>query len=455
MRYGTGFPCPSDPCSQSSADFIMVSYINFPSSIIFLECLLIQSSWLLSLHPSVMESHPLGNDISAWDSEEEVVVKQLDLRDHEHSKPTDEMIADAGYPAETHDVVTPDGYILRLHRIPHDRDGVYNNSRPLVFLMHGLLSSSADWVVTGPGAGLAFILSDEGYDVWLGNYRGNTYSHDHVNNSITKKEYWAFSWDEMAQYDLPTMIEHTLQVTGHKDLYYIGHSMGTITYYTACNYHPWIPEATKLMVGYGAHTVVPNMISPVISMMAYFADDIQSLLNYLGIYEFLPSNWLMEWWATKVCDENMVYLRICENLMFLVAGYNQNEMNTTMLPYILSHVPAGTSTMNMIHYAQSVNTGGWAGYDYGSEKLNMERWNATKPPNYRYDVITAPTVLFWAENDWLVVPKDEKYLASKLPNLVANYKVDEPAYTHLDFLWGVHNLKKVYGPTLDIMKQFS
>ena len=118
------------------------------------------------------------------------------------------------------------------------------------------------------------------------------------------------------------------------------------------------------------------MISPVISLMSHFANDIQWLLDYLGLYDFLPSNWLMEWWAAKVCDEKMMHHGICENIMFLVAGYNENEMNSTLLPYILSHVPAGTSTMNMMHYAQSVNTGGWAGYDYGSDKMNMKQWNS-------------------------------------------------------------------------------
>ena len=35
------------------------------------------------------------------------------------------------------------------------------------------------------------------------------------------------------------------QVTGQTKFHYIGHSMGTLTYFTACNYHPWIANATK------------------------------------------------------------------------------------------------------------------------------------------------------------------------------------------------------------------
>ena len=51
-----------------------------------------------------------------------------------------------GYPAEVHQVITSDGYLLELHRIPHGAAGPSEN-RPPVLLQHGLLGSSADWVL--------------------------------------------------------------------------------------------------------------------------------------------------------------------------------------------------------------------------------------------------------------------------------------------------------------------
>jgi lysosomal acid lipase/cholesteryl ester hydrolase len=67
------------------------------------------------------------------------------------------MIKDAGYPVEVHETTTEDGYILQMHRIPH---GVANGPGPgqgtktPIYLQHGLLCSSADWVIPGPGKGL-------------------------------------------------------------------------------------------------------------------------------------------------------------------------------------------------------------------------------------------------------------------------------------------------------------
>ena len=62
------------------------------------------------------------------------------------------MIAKEGYPCETHTVITEDCYILEMHRIPYGKQsppeaGV---TKPVVYLQHGLLASSADWVMGIP-----------------------------------------------------------------------------------------------------------------------------------------------------------------------------------------------------------------------------------------------------------------------------------------------------------------
>lgn len=62
------------------------------------------------------------------------------------------MIRQAGYPAEAHVIETKDGYLLTLHRIPGDK-----GQRP-VLLQHGLLCSSADWVIPGKDKGLGITL---------------------------------------------------------------------------------------------------------------------------------------------------------------------------------------------------------------------------------------------------------------------------------------------------------
>ncbi|CAG2060980.1 unnamed protein product [Timema podura] len=104
-----------------------------------------------------------------------------------------EIIEKYGYTAQTHTVVTEDSYILTLHRIPGRQINQDDGVKPrVVLVLHGLLASSATFVELGPEKGLGFILSDEGFDVWLGNFRGNTYSRQHVRPDIPHHVYWNF-----------------------------------------------------------------------------------------------------------------------------------------------------------------------------------------------------------------------------------------------------------------------
>lgn len=74
----------------------------------------------------------------------------------------------------------------------------------------------------------AFLLSDAGYDVWLGNFRGTRYSQTHRTLSINDPQFWDFSYPELGIYDLHSQFSLVVNTTGLK-VRYIGESLGTIT----------------------------------------------------------------------------------------------------------------------------------------------------------------------------------------------------------------------------------
>ena len=79
-----------------------------------------------------------------------------------------------GYVHEEHVVTTEDGYMLTLHRIlPKAVEASAKDvTRTSVYLQHGLLTSSELFVcVTDVNCCLPFVLTEAGYDVWLGNNR--------------------------------------------------------------------------------------------------------------------------------------------------------------------------------------------------------------------------------------------------------------------------------------------
>ncbi|CAL9748983.1 unnamed protein product [Musa acuminata subsp. burmannicoides] len=134
-----------------------------------------------------------------------------------------------GYKCEEHEVTTKDGYILGVQRIPVGRSPARNGgSGTPILLQHGLFMDGLGWLLSSPDESLGYILADEGYDVWIANSRGTKHSLGHTIFSSDDPEYWDWSWDELAEYDLPATVEYVYGHTGKQKLHYVGHSLGTL-----------------------------------------------------------------------------------------------------------------------------------------------------------------------------------------------------------------------------------
>lgn len=60
----------------------------------------------------------------------------------------------------------------------------------VLLLQHGLEDCSDMWVMNSADRAPAIILARLGWDVWLGNNRGNYYSHQHAYLDNNSKEYY-------------------------------------------------------------------------------------------------------------------------------------------------------------------------------------------------------------------------------------------------------------------------
>lgn len=77
---------------------------------------------------------------------------------------------------------------------------------------------------------LAFQLVEAGYDVWLGNNRGNSNSRDHeFLDPMDQKDskYWDFSIQEMGLYDTKAQVSKIQNLTGFQKITYVGYSHGS------------------------------------------------------------------------------------------------------------------------------------------------------------------------------------------------------------------------------------
>lgn len=214
-----------------------------------------------------------------------------------------ELIESHGFNAETHYVTTEDGYILAVHRIVQKqrRPQGPNGPRKPILLQHGLLSSSVDWLINSPtdepewfdlnrydidgrqeldfeidfgqnfknsvSNNLGFALAKQGYDVWLSNSRGNTYSANHTKFNPKEKVFWQFTFDELVKYDLPAVISLVLNQTNQTELGYIGHSQGTAIMFGLLATKPEYNDIVKPFIALAPVASVGHVESPI----RYFA----------------------------------------------------------------------------------------------------------------------------------------------------------------------------------------
>ena len=138
----------------------------------------------------------------------------------------EQICEENGFAFEIHEVTTDDGYILNVFRIPGVISEHSHVEKPPVLLQHGLFDSAICWIVNYADVAPAFVAARAGYDVWLGNSRGNTFSraHSKYDPDHDKKEFWNFSWFEMGAHDLPAVIDMIQTKTDGQKVAYVGHS---------------------------------------------------------------------------------------------------------------------------------------------------------------------------------------------------------------------------------------
>lgn len=365
---------------------------------------------------------------------------------------TSTLIKSKGYPCEEHDVVTQDGYILSISRIPYSPKLIKkNNAKKIVLLQHGLLDASSTWVINFPEQSLGFVLSDSGYDVWLGNMRGNRYGLRHKHLKSNQSEFWDFSWSDMARYDLTALVDYILKTTLQKELIYVGHSQGTMIGFAEFGTNVNLAAKIKLFVALGPVSTVKYIKSPIryIAKMGAYSNQ-NVWFKLFGRKDFLPSSTKMDWLADKLCNFKITDRMLCANILFLFCGPSK-YMNHSRIAVYTTHDPAGTSVKNLAHFSQAVISGKFQMFDYG-EVQNILRYNQSSPPLYDLTKMNVPTALYWAKNDWLADPIDVHFIRKNLPNIVDDYEIMD--WDHLDFLLAVNAKKCLYERILKLIEKY-
>lgn len=141
------------------------------------------------------------------------------------------IITEQGYLFEKHKIRTLDGYINTAWRIRSQNSLL---KRPVI-INHGLLDNCYSFLALNKTHALPYLLADEGYDVWLTNNRGSTFSIEHevLDSWDFGSSFWDFSFDELAKFDLPAHVQYVLDITKTEKIDFIGHSQGAFQFMMA------------------------------------------------------------------------------------------------------------------------------------------------------------------------------------------------------------------------------
>nr|CAH0101930.1 unnamed protein product [Daphnia galeata] len=357
-----------------------------------------------------------------------------------------EVIKHRGYPAEVHNVTTDDGYILELHRIPPSSN---NTPKKVVLLMHGVVESSGTWLVNPSSRSLAILLADQSYDVWLGNYRGNRYSRRHITLNPKQAQFWKFSWDEIGNYDIPSIINYILKETGQSKLSYIGHSLGCGVFFIAMVKHPELNSKIDIMIALAPLSSFAHFTTPLFRILTPFSKIIQFFLRMKRTLGWLDSAGIGDLFFDLICEQTYSQARLCRNVINAVAGPNPENLEPELIPLVGSNYMHGTSVPVIAQFAQNYFAGEtFQAYDYGW-KGNLMRYNSFTPMKYVLKKVTAPVYVFSGGNDRIVTPLDVDWLLKELGNLKDSIRISD--YNHADFLWGTDVKGRLYDQVISLL----
>jgi len=301
-----------------------------------------------------------------------------------------QLIRAKGYPCEVHYVEACDGFILALHRIPHGRfnddeqkegersefvEGsmhsppadivcsstglVATHPRPVVFLMHGFLQSSESFLVAKDN--LAFTLADAGFDVWLGNARGNKYSSRHRSLDPSCDEYWDWCMDDIAMKDLPVWIRYVTTVAGVPSLSCIGFSQGSAIGLTSLSIHPHLQHMVDCFIALAPPSPgVHCFANPILDTIAKSWPQMLYLVLGRKALFYPHFHRLQNWLST----ERMVSL-IEASVTFLFGWKCRNIPTGMERQRMFMHVYSMASVKSLVHWMQIMQSKQYQMYEQG------------------------------------------------------------------------------------------
>lgn len=364
--------------------------------------------------PSRMLTRPKAPRME-WDNAEkyskELLVK--DMRYYAQS---------CGYDLEEHVIETEDGYFLLMQRVvvPNETRKGYP-----ILIMHGLFQSSGSFV-TSEERSIAFWFAQRGFSVYLGNNRG-IFDMGHCEYSRWDPRFWDYTIYDLAQYDLPAMIDFVCRDSGSDTIAYIGHSQGNAIAFLALH-HKIVPEIGDRISYFGALAPAAFTGDQVNRFPLKYLRNIDKRLwvRLFGIMDFIPLMKFSYDWVPAV-----PYAALGYQMFAFLFDWNDTHWLHRRKPKMFRFTPQPVSSESLFW---------WAGKDGFAARgcildINEPQW---------FDERFPPVSLYAGGRDRLVDVHPLRERLAQEPHVRVIRSKILPTAEHCDHYWAANAVEWCY-----------
>jgi lysosomal acid lipase/cholesteryl ester hydrolase len=385
----------------------------------------------------------------------------------------------SGISLETHRTITPDGFEIILHRCSLQKDdnasplaSSSSSTRPPVLLVHGLMQD-AESFLCGGSSSLVFSLVHAGYDVWIGNNRGTKYSSSHVSYERAQRDYWDYSIDDLATYDVPTLIHYILAITSYSQLAYVGFSQGSVQGYISLSLYPSLHSKISTFIALSPAFKTSGLSS---SWIQFFLHLFPSLtFTLFGHCDMLACCLFFR----QILSKNFFAHIISYALRFLFHWSCQNISSQRRVE-LFQYCYSSSSVKCVDHWFQIIQSGSLKNYssqslgrssetvssqeksadtaEESTETAEESAETAEESTVRRYHIssgnmprINCPLAVFYGGRDTLIVGNIHEVLADLQDSI--SYQHCEPSYEHLDMIWADNAHQQIFPKIIEQLRR--
>lgn len=334
-----------------------------------------------------------------------------------------------------------------------------------------------DGLFTSWNRSLAYVLSNNGFDVWLAETRGsdddntrhvktkalkNTLEGGNVEKNMTVGEsvaevfkqwdYWAFTQDDIIAHEVKAQIDLVLKETGSKKLSLFTYSLSTPI---SLGFLSTRPEYGEKIHGFVSMAPIisgqrtNDLVRTVFQGVCPYVPD---TLGKLFFTDFLLSKPVRELLVTISKPKRLRYSFIKMFINILLGPSAQYE--TLLEINVLGHLLRRLSFRELKQLCQQMRSNKLQKFDYGIIK-NKLIYGQVEPPVYDLSNLNLNTwIIVVAENDALSTLAVMDYLVEIVhPKPIA--KIIAPGFNHGDLFAGVENDRYVNIPIMKYLQSIS